>query len=91
MPDLNDGQKNLWFKRKSYGWGWTPATWQGWASTLLYVLLLVAFGLTLDQTSPPNEIVFTFVLPIVLLTIVFIRLAYKKGEKPRWQWGKDKD
>ena len=89
MSDLKDGQKKLWFKRKSYGWGWTPVTWQGWASTLLYVLLLVAFGLTLDETSPPNKIVFTFVLPIVLLTIAFIRLAYKKGEKPRWQWGND--
>ncbi len=86
---IKDNPEKLWFKRKLYGWGWTPATWQGWASTLLYVLLLVAFGLTLDETSPPNEIVFTFVLPIVLLTIAFIRLAYKKGEKPRWQWGND--
>ncbi len=19
-----------WFKAKNYGWGWYPATWQGW-------------------------------------------------------------
>ena len=32
----------------------------------------------------------TFALPIIILTIVLIFIAYKKGEKPRWQWGSDK-
>lgn len=29
----------------------------------------------------------TFALPIIVLTILLIIIAYKKGEKPRWQWG----
>ncbi|MCX6717702.1 MAG: hypothetical protein NTU76_03445 [Candidatus Taylorbacteria bacterium] len=20
----------LWFKRKTYGWGWVPSSWEGW-------------------------------------------------------------
>lgn len=80
--------KRIWFKRKLYGWGWTPATWQGWVITLLYIMLLVVFGLTIDENSPVREIVFTFILPVVLLTSTFIRVIYKTGEKPRWQWGK---
>jgi len=41
----------------------------------------------IDETSPARQIVFTFVLPIVLLTATLIRICYKFGEKPKWQWG----
>lgn len=46
--------KQLWFKRKTYGWGWVPVTWQGWLLTFGYVALLLLFGLTLDEKSPPR-------------------------------------
>jgi hypothetical protein len=78
----------LWFKRKRYGWGWYPVTWQGWVATLVYVVLVLGFALTIDENSSvPNEIFFTFLFPVLLLTLTFIRIAYKKGEKPKWQWG----
>lgn len=81
--------KKLWFKRKLYGWGWTPVTWQGWLATLFYILVIFFFANTIDENSNIKEVFFTFILPIVLLTITFFRVLYKKGEKPRWQWGKD--
>lgn len=87
IPYAKDNPKHLWFKRKLYGWGWTPVTWQGWALTLLYVGLLFAFAFTIDETSSNSEVAFTFVLPAILLTVAFIRIAYARGEKPRWQWG----
>ncbi len=82
--------RTIWFKRKRYGWGWTPCTWQGWAITLGFVVLIVGFALTLDSNSSPREIMFTYVLPVTLLTITLIRIAYKTGETPRWQWGDKK-
>ncbi|MDX9913654.1 MAG: hypothetical protein RBS77_03680 [Candidatus Moranbacteria bacterium] len=84
---LKDNPKGYWFKAKLFGWGWTPVTWQGWLITLIYVALLILFALTIDENSLDREVLFTFVLPVVLLTITFIRVAYKKGEKPRWNWG----
>lgn len=84
---VKDNPKGYWFKRKLYGWGWTPATWQGWLVIVVYLIAIIAFSLTIDETSPPEEVMFTFVLPIVLLTATVIRLGYTKGEKPRWQWG----
>lgn len=81
----------LWFKRKRYGWGWTPATWQGRVITLVYLLLVAGFSLTVNDNSPLREVLFTFILPVVLLTVTFIRIAYKKGERPRWQWGTPKE
>ncbi|HEY1037120.1 MAG TPA: hypothetical protein VGE62_00895 [Candidatus Paceibacterota bacterium] len=81
-------QKQIWFARKTYGWGWTPVTWQGWAAVALYVLIVAAAALSVGPESSPAEFAFTFFLPIVLSTIALIRIGYKKGESPRWQWGK---
>jgi hypothetical protein len=82
---LKDNPQNLWFKRKLYGWGWTPVRWQGWAVLGAYVLLMILFSLTLDENSSNKEVVFTFVLPATLLTMTLFRICYKKGEKPKWQ------
>jgi hypothetical protein len=87
ITPLKDNPKNYWFKAKLYGWGWTPARWQGWLVILVYVVAVTGFGLTIDETSSPREIVFTFLLPVSLLTIALIRICYRTGEKPRWQWG----
>lgn len=81
-------QKTIWFKRKTYGWGWTPVTWQGWALTAGYALALIACGSTLDEGSSRKEFALAFVLPVAILTTAFMRIAYKRGESPRWQWGK---
>lgn len=84
---INDNPQKLWFKRKLYGWWWTPVTWQGWLVIIMYIVLVVTFALTIDEDSPAREVVFTFLLPIALLTAALIRICYKKGETPRWQWG----
>ena len=57
----------------------------------VYIIAVLAFTLTIDEDSPANEVVFTGLLPITLLTITLIRICYKKGEKPRWQWGNSKE
>ncbi|MEK7600538.1 MAG: hypothetical protein AAB463_01075 [Patescibacteria group bacterium] len=88
---IRDNPQHLWFKRKWFGWGWTPATWQGWLVTVVYIGLLVLFGLTIDDDSPRREVMFLFILPALFLTITFLRIAYKTGEKPRWQWGMPKE
>ena len=92
---LKDNPQGYWFKAKLYGWGWTPAKWQGWCVTFLYVLLIVGFVFTREKDIPGNpdsgSNFLTFALPIILLTILFVLVAYKKGEKPRWQWGLPKE
>lgn len=62
-------------------------TWQGWLLTAGFLVLIIFFSLTIDENSSSREVVFTFVLPVVLLLIAFIRIVHKKGEKPHWQWG----
>lgn len=84
-----DNPQHYWFKRKLFGWGWTPVTWQGWLVIIIYVALVLAAALTIDDDSSQREVVFTFIIPVVLLTLLMIKIAYRKGEKPKWQWGKD--
>jgi len=37
--------RKLWFKSKTFGWRWTPATWEGWVIVIGYagVIALAAF------------------------------------------------
>ena len=88
---LRDNPNGYWFKRKLYGWGWAPATWQGWLVFAVYIVAALGFAFTIDEYSSAREVVFTFALPILLLTIALIRICYAKGEKPKWQWGFPKD
>lgn len=88
--NLNTKEK-FWFVRKTYGWGWVPATWQGWLVLFVYIILVTIFSFTIDEFSTFREVVFTFILPVLFLTITLIRICYKKGEKPRWQWGTRKE
>jgi hypothetical protein len=88
---LRDNPKGYWFRAKWFGWGWVPATWQGWLITALYILVVISFSMTIDEGSPTRELMFTFVLPLVLATASFIHIAYRTGEKPQWNWGRPKD
>ncbi len=84
---IRDNPQGYWFKRRLFGWGWTPATWQGWLAMFIYVALIIARVLTLPHTMSFKAALITFIGPIFILTFAFILLAYKKGESPRWQWG----
>ncbi|MCF7864956.1 MAG: hypothetical protein K9M11_00420 [Candidatus Pacebacteria bacterium] len=86
-----DNPQGYWFKRKVFGWGWVPVTWQGWTVIAVWLLGVLAFAFTLDKNSPPREVAFTFILPILFLTIALIRICYKKGEEPGWRWGLPKN
>lgn len=85
---LKDNPEGYWFKRKIYGYGWTPATWQGWVSFVAYLCVLIYFFLKVDIMSHSvSDTLIGFAVPLAVATVVFIYILYKKGEKPKWQWG----
>ncbi len=87
-----DNPEGYWFKRKLYGWGWTPVTWQGWAVIFGYVGALLYFFRGIDATShSASDTVNMFFAPFVVATGILVYICYKKGEKPRWQWGIPKE
>lgn len=87
---LKDNPKGYWFKRKVYGWGWTPARWQGWAVLGVFVVLLLWNGLSLGDAPSRSDLMRFFVV-LALLVIGVLSVCYKTGEKPKWQWGIPKE
>ena len=84
---IQDNPEGYWFKRKLYGWGWTPATWQGWSITLIYLGLVIALAISANNYTEFDAFLFKFIIPVVVLSAFLIHLCYARGEKPRWQWG----
>ena len=35
----------MWFGPRRFGWGWDPASWEGWVATVVSIALLGAAGL----------------------------------------------
>jgi hypothetical protein len=75
-----------WFKWKRYGWGWTPATKEGWAVIFTYALLFVAgelfFVPKLDY-DPSVSLLAAYAVFIIALIGALIYTCYRKGEKTR--------
>ena len=83
---IKDNPSGYWFKGKLYGWGWTPATWQGWLTVGILAAFLMLDSLTLGA-APNGNAVLLFFMEILLAVGIFIIIAYQKGEKPAWKWG----
>jgi hypothetical protein len=83
-------QKKLWFKAKTYGWGWTPCAWQGWFVLAGFIILDVLNFFRLDAYSHSvSDTVRPFILESFILTAILLWICYRTGEKPHWRWGKD--
>lgn len=83
--------KRYWFKRKTYGWGWTPASWEGWLSLIIWAVAFAAIFMTVDENSLSNtQIVYKLVLPAIVISAILCAICWIKGESPRWQWGNTK-
>lgn len=85
---LKDNPNGYWFKRKLYGWGWTPVKWQGWLVIFLFVAAIFGLALSAKPNYTGAEIAFKFITPLIILVSLLLVVCYKKGEKPGWQWGK---
>ncbi len=82
--------KPIWFRAKTYGWGWTPATWQGWLVVLGYVVAIEGSTLGLLLPHATKGRVIAAAAAGVVETAVLAIICYRRGEKPRWRWGPEK-
>lgn len=81
----------VWFRAKTYGWGWTPATWQGWAVMGMWAAAFVAWLVyRLNDRTPTvgwHFDVVTFAGGVGLAAVLLV-VCWTKGERPRWRWGR---
>lgn len=87
-------EKEIWFKQRKLGLGWTPCTREGWFVVVAYLIFL--FFITFDKIEEDkldfNENLFDFFIPFFIATALLIYVSWLKGEKLEWRrWGKIKD
>ena len=81
-------RKPYWFKRRSYGYGWTPISWQGWMVIGVFLVgLLIAVVLVENLLETERDQGLAIFLFTILWIPIFIYISAKKGPKARWQWG----
>lgn len=90
---MKDNPKGLWFKMKLYGWGWIPVSWQGWTIILAFIAVLlfngVYFASKISLNGEPNSWDLTLFFGVIIISIIALFcICYKKGEKPKWSWGR---
>lgn len=84
--------KKVWFKAKRYGWGWRPATWQGWIIVGVYSFVIAFIFARIDKNSHSvSDTLIGVSLPFIVITSLLFLICYKTGEKPAWHWGNKKE
>lgn len=72
-------KNKIWFFRKTYGYGWTPSTWEGWLVILVWLIIFISLTIRIEDNLISN------LGGVLGMTGLLIYIYYKKGEKPRWQ------
>lgn len=80
----------MWFRAKREGWGWVPATWQGWTVTAVYVAVVAiwlgGYFSTREALMMGWHFDFAALWPVLLASAVMVAICWLKGERPRWSW-----
>lgn len=84
-PPKRTRREDYWFPAKTSGWGWGfPSTWQGRVVLVVYLGLAFA-GIPFIHASLGGFVYFAY---LSVLTVAFIAVCWRKGEPPRWRWGR---
>ena len=77
-----------WFRQKTFGYGATPNTWQGWllivASAVATVAVIIAADFQRDNAT--RLLMILIGLPVILVPTVLISRVKTEGGW-RWRWG----
>lgn len=81
-----------WFRTKRYGWGWTPATIQGWLVMAAFVVAVCIDAAVLVYRHRAGvdmrSAMITFYAWVAILVVALAGICLMTGERPRWRWGK---
>lgn len=82
-----------WFNSVTgFDWVWTPAAWQGWLVLIAYIVALIAVFRRIDRFShSASDTLIGFAVPFVLISVLFLFICYKTGQKPIWRWKSPKE
>jgi hypothetical protein len=74
-----------WFKPKRYGYGATPATWQGWVATLAIALAMAGIDAGLVLTAK-HYWTLAALLGFDALAVGFLVVLTRQKTEGEWRW-----
>jgi hypothetical protein len=78
-----------WFRPKSYGYGATPSTWEGWAATAVHVAVVLVCVFLMVWYQENYSLIAASLTVMFLSTVWLVWLCRRKTEGEwRWRWGK---
>jgi hypothetical protein len=79
-----------WFKPKRFGYGTTPSTWEGWAVTAAYGLIIWGCTAAIVTHRHQLSIVVEFAILAAAATIALFVIAVRKTDgRWGWRWGQN--
>lgn len=78
------------FKRKRYGYGWTPVTLGGWILVALFIVAIVLWSLIMlpstNVVTLEQQVVYLTGLIIIIALMLFVTRRY--APRGKWRWGR---
>jgi hypothetical protein len=79
-----------WFKPRSFGYGATPITWQGWVITIATMAIVVFSSLLIPVLAAGTLWVFSAIVIDVVAVVGLLVVSRGKTEGEwRWRWGNE--
>lgn len=87
---MNDTSKKYLMKRRRYGYGWIPVTWQGWLLIVLQlaIILVAATFLPTKPVQPSTSELIRFLVLVGCAIASLLIMSSFAGPRPKWRWGK---
>jgi hypothetical protein len=80
----------FWFKPKKFGYGATPATWEGWTFTAGYALFVLVISLIFMGREPAVRDVIAWIALLIPATIGTVWVSWRKTDGEwRWRWSRN--
>lgn len=80
-----------WFRPRSYGWGFTPISYEGWIATFALIGMIVLSAERNGIRTQSSAGLAGFLFDMVILTIVSYKVFRPRTKgKLRFRWGKYK-
>ena len=77
-----------WFRPKTYGYGATPVTWEGWAVIVAAVIVMAGAAVLIlnNGAHSPSALIAFFAVQAVVLAALWIVCRRKTEGEWRWRW-----
>jgi len=80
-----------WFKPKTFGYGATPSTWEGWLALAVYVVVISVCAVAVSVHRESLSALVSSLTVLALATAVFTLVTVRKTDGVwRWRWGSRK-